>query len=599
MNSTEFHQAIKDSQIKTGDVLRVIFTDKRFEKEENREKYPDIFDTNGKVKMNFDTTQKIYHTYCPYHSPQSNGDSFAVYNNNQSVYCYRGCTHKALNLVELVISLMFDVDPNVATNPDLSGTYFWKAAKFLVKHFGDELGIKESDLQSEGGFKRDVTQEILQATVEYYHFLATKTNYAKKLDEYYLETRHFKYAEVQFDNLKLENKLGITPRSEDGNKLYQYLIKKGFKDKEILNSRVCFEAEGKILDSFRNHAIVPYFYNKKVFGFYGKNLNKKAKVPHKRLAGVYDTPSGLDDIVNEEYFFLVEGENTKLALKSMGFNNVMETRGANGFKDVHAEKIKKLRMTSPDKMKKVYLVLDPDSAGQNKVMAIGKLLLDIAGVESLVIPMPILEKNGKPWYLDVNDLYEAYQEKAKEVFISLKEKAKSLDAFALVFKLKQESITTLSEARVALKRNAVYLESVPKMERVFIIEEVLDILYPSFKNLGLGKDLLREYLKELWLNQDPKKPIEGLDAVELNKHSYWIVTKNENTYKKYKQKVPHLLLVRDPRYLEDKIVGKNLFFDESFNNQTIYHFKKFTNVYVGNLDEDEKGVVGFGKLKKI
>lgn len=602
MNSTEFHEKIKESAIKTGDVLHKIFTDERFNTEENRKKYPDVFDKNGKPRMSFDNVQKLYHTYCPFpsHPVQENGDSFAVYNNNQSVYCYGGCTKKPLNLVELVMSLVFDISPDIATDSELSGEYFWKAARFLVKHFGNDLGIKLTDLKSEGGFKRDITQEILQATVEYYHFLGTKTNYAMKLDEYYNKNRHFRHAPVPFDQIKKENLIGITPRSEDGNKLYQYLTKKGFKDEQILEARVCFRTEdGKILDSFRNHAIVPYIYNKKVFGFYGKNFNKNAKVKHKRLAGIYDTPSGLDDISKEEEFYLVEGENSKTALKAMGINNVMETRGAKGFKDVHAEKIKKLRAVSPEKMKKVYLVLDPDATGQGKVMEIGKQLLDIAGVEPLVVPMPILEKDNEPWYLDTNDLFEAYQEKAKDVFLSLKAKAKSLDAFSLVHMLSKESISTLSEARVALKRVSVYLESVPKLERAFILEEVLEALYPSFKSLGLDKNLLRDYLKELWLDQEAKKPIEGLEAVQKLRHTYWIITKDEAKYKKYKEKTPHLLLVRDLNYLEDKITGKNILFDTSFDNVSVLHFKKFTNVYTGDLSEDESGKVVLEDLKKI
>lgn len=600
MNAAEFHEKIKESRIATGDVLQKIITDEKFKKEENRLKYPEAFDSNGKTTLTFNSNQKIYHTYCPFHTNQTNGDSFAVYNNNQSVFCYNGCTKKPLNLVELVITLVFDVSPDMATDFEMSGQYFWKAARFLVEHFGNELGIKLSDLKTEGGFKRDITQEILQSTAEYYHFLGTKTNYAKKLDEYYLNTRHFKHAEVPFTDLKLNNMLGITPRSEDGNKLYLYLTKKGFKEDQILDARVCFKTEeGKVMDSFRNHAIVPYFYNKKVFGFYGKNFGKEAKIPHKRLAGIYDTPSGLDDIFKEEEFYLVEGENSKLALKAMGFNNVMETRGARGFKDVHAEKIKKIRELDSTKLKRVYLVLDPDAAGQSKVMEIGKQLLEIAGVEPLAVPMPILKKNDKTWYLDTNDLFEVYGSKAKEEFLTLKAKSKSLDAFSLVYMLQQEEITTLSEARTALKRNSEYLESVPKLERAFIVEEVIEMLYPAFQNLGLEKKLLRDYLKELWLDQEVKKPIEGLEEALKYRHTYWVVTQDEEKYKKYKDKAPQLLLVRNLNVLEDKIVGKNLLFDTSFDDIQMYHFKKFTNVFMAEISEDVSGKVVLEDLKKI
>lgn len=592
MNATDFHDKLKNSNIKTSDVLQKIFNDDKFKSQENRDKYPDVFDANHKVRLTFNPNQVVYHTYCPFHTDQTNGDSFAVYNKDQSVYCYRGCTKKPLNLIEMVMCFIFDLTPEMAIDPEFSGKYFWKSARFLVKHFGDDLGIKLSDLKSEGGFKKDITQEILQATVEYYHYLATKTNYAKKLDDYYLNTRHFKYAEVPFETLKVNNKLGITPRSDEGNKLYLRLKKIGFKDEDILKANVCIRLkDGKIIDSFRNHAIVPYFFNKKVFGFYGKNFNKDAKVPHKRLKGVYETPSGLDDIQSYEEFFLVEGENTRTAVKSMGFENVMEMRGANGFKDIHVEKIKKLRDLSPDKLKKCYLVLDPDSAGRSKVMKTAKQLLEIAGVEPLVVEMPILERDGQPWYLDVNDLYEAYEDKAKEIFISLIEKAKSIEAFSLIYSLENETITTLSEARVALKRHSIHLNSVPKLERVFILEEVVDLLAPSFENIGLDKDLLRNYLKELWLDQEVKKPVEGLDKGKKLKHLYWIITNNETTFKKYKEKLPQLLLVRDINHLEEHIQGKHLFILNDFEEDDVKHLKEFTRIFFAELSEDESGKV--------
>lgn len=604
MKASEFHEKLKNSRIKTGDVLKAIFYDERFKTEENRLKYPIAFDSNGKPKLTFDSNSKTYHTYCPFpehEKEQTKGDSFAVYNGDQTAYCYGGCmTTRPLNLVELVISLIYDKSPTIAINSELSGQFFWPAAKFLVKHFGEELGLKESDIKG-AGFKRDVIQEILQATVEYYHFLGTKTNYAKKLDEYYENTRHFKHAEVPFETIKKENMLGITPRSnKDRNNLFVYLTKKKFKEEEIIKSGVCFRTEdGIIMDSFYNHAIVPYIYNKRVFGFYGKNLNPQAKVPHKRLKGIYDNPSGLDDISEAEEFYLVEGENSKVALKAMGINNVMETRGAKGFKDIHAEKIKTIRELTPGKMKRVYLVLDPDATGQGKVMKIGKQLLDIAGVEPLAIPMPILEKNGKTWYLDTNDLFEAYQSKAKEEFLTLKSKAKSLDAFSLVYMLQQEEISTLSQARVALKRNSVYLNSVPKLERAFIMEEVIEALYSAFEKVGLSKDLLRDYLKELWLGLEAKKPIEGYDE-NTAKHTYFVVTQNEQTFKKYKPKTPNLILVRELSCLQDKIEGKNIMFEGHFEDTQIAQFKKFTTkVFLGKLSEDEDGKMVYEDLKKI
>ncbi|MGN5650612.1 toprim domain-containing protein [Bacillus sp. Brlt_9] len=601
MKAIQFHEALKNSNIKVSDVItKLVETGMLTPKT-----YPNAFDEQGKLRLTYNTTKKLFHTYCPYHDLQKHGDAFAIYNDSSTVFCYSGACSagkRPMNLIELVISLGFEQDPAVAVDKELSFPYFWKAARFLGEHFGKELGLKLEDIKSDGVFKVDKKQEVLKAAAEYYHFLGTKTNYGKKLDAYMVEHRHFKFGKVDFQVLKERYMIGITPRSEENNKLYQYLSKKGFSDDEILEANVCKKSEydGKIRDFFRNHLVIPYTYKGKVIGLYGRNLDKNCeeKYRHLRLQGVVEIPNSLDDIFLFEEFFLVEGEIDKLAINAMDLRNAMEARGTKGFKRAHADKIYQYRLTDPSKCKRAYMVFDPDKPGQDAVMNIAKMLVEV-GIEVLVIKLPTKTVDDKVLKLDANDMLGEYQDQAKEEFLRLKEQAISFDAFCLLYKLEQENVTTLSEARMAIKRVSEYLDAIPKLERVFILEEVLNNLSPAFLKVGLDKDLLRDYLKELWVHQEVKNPIEGLEKADTNKQPSWVVTRNEETYEKFNDKLSNLLLVRNLRVFKEKMDGKNLLFDASFDKDEIIEFKSYTKVFVGEIDESGSGKPFLGSIAQL
>lgn len=627
MNATEFHEKLKESGIRTAEVLKVILNDEKFKLKENRDKYPQAFDANGKPRLKFTPLKKSYNDFCPFpehNKVQTKGDAFEIKNEDQRASCYGGCTTRPLNLVDLVVCLIYDVSPKVAIDRNLSGEYFWPAAKYLVKHFGDKLGLKLSDLRSNKGFVEDKTQKVLKATVDYYHYLGTKSNHTKRLDDYYLEERCFKYAPVDFQTLKEKSLIGITPyKGGDRNKLYLRLKSLGFSDEEILAARVCKrdkEDPSKIIDFYWDHYIIPYISGNKILGLYGRN-----ELGHLRLSGYYDTPASLHKITNEKMFFVVEGDNTKQAMIAMRYENVMETMGANGLKEEHVYKIAYQRTFDLSKMQTAILVLDPDDTGREATLKIGKMLQDIAGIKVMVVRMPVLEKDGKPWHLDVNDLFKAYKEKAPEVFKELLNNAISLDAFSLLELVERENITSLADARMAIVRHGSYLDYVPALERVFIIEEFINLIYPSFEQIGLDKNLLRGYLKEVWLNKEVKvrekvdiskelnknkeinsvrevalndlvqekkvdeKAVKGLEAIKTRTHNFWLVTSNEDTYNKYKPHNRLLLLVKDLEVLQKEVESEFLFFDNSFTKEQLDRIQNFKVRFFEITGEDEAG----------
>jgi len=657
MTGKDFLKRFEASGIPLSAVYKVCVNAPEFNKGDFKNRAPGAFNYEGKLSIVFKDHQNNFATYCPFpghQKKQQSGDAFVLHNKSHSFYCYGGCGSDRkvhLNVVQFVMCLILGVSPEVAVEYELSKIFFWPAVRFLVEKFGKELGMTLADVSKKAVYKEDVKQKILQATVDYYHFLATEVGkYSDKIDRYYLEERHFKYVytKEEFQEHKINSKIGITPSSPDNDKLYKKLKKLNFKDKDILDARVCIKLDdGRIIDAYRNHAIIPYTYGDRIIGLYGKNFNKNAKVKHKRLDGYYDTPTSLQNIVNQEEFYFVEGDNTEEALiailkqrglyESLKHKPILKTMGSKGFKDEHAVILEKYRNADSKKLKTAYSIFDPDDAGRKGTLSVGRQLQNIAKIKVMVIRMPVLEKNGKPWYLDVNDLFEAYQEEAGVIFEKLKENAISLDAFTLLYFLEAEEVKDYAGARIALKRHAQYLDYVPKEERLFIMEEVLDLLVPVFKaevnRMELRTDLKEilmerpvlerkddtrleeeeeEALRKLGLALDedeetteeddledvgpigPAIPaIKGFEVFDTVPSSpLWMITQDEEFYKRYKEKMVGLLFVNKLARMEEEIPDGTtmVLYDDSFDKNDFNSISKF-KTFKFHFEEDEKGAI--------
>ena len=581
MQSSEFLERLGTSDLTPSTVLEFMF-DNGFA---TPDKYPNAFDSKGNVLLKFES-QKNYGTFCPYHDNQTNGDSFHIYNEDKTVYCFNGgclASRRPMGIIEIVMSFAFNLDHSVIFDFELSRPYFWKAARFLVEHFGNEIDITMSDVTSDNkNYKRNSTEEILRDAASYYHFLATKTNYSKKLDKYLAETRFFQYGVVPVSEIISKYQLGVTPTSETRDKLYQNLIKKKYTKEQILESKVCFlDTKGEIKDFFYGRIIIPYIHKGKVIGLYGRDFNPNGdkKYRHLRLEGTVRIPNGLDGILEEEEFLLVEGEFSKLAVVALGFSNTMESRGVNGFKTEHAEMIQRVRQNNAEKCKRCYLLFDPDAAGADSVKKIGARLIN-AGVEVLVCRLPVLYQEGIANFIDPNDLFEIYKDNAKKEFDKIKDEAISLDAFLLLHELKKESPKNLSEARITMKRLSHYFDSSHPLERIFLLEEVLTLFETS-----LDKDSLRPYLKEVWLNAEQKKPVEGLEKAFASKNPFLLVTKSEEFFNEISPKYDFVILVRDFDLFINHKFSKSILLDDSFikEEETIIR-KKGNNVQRGKIE---------------
>lgn len=664
MNDETLVYKIKEANITTVDIINKLLETEII----TPELFPHLFDGDTFIMtLDTDNVEKGYHTFCPepvkIHGEQENGDS--CYITEHRVTCFGGCgTVNSFQLAVYFISkkVSIEAERDKKTNKKDRLAISLEAARdketneaerlaakiFFAGNF-PKLGIDPKSLANPEEYKWDKKKQVLQAAADYYHYVGTKTkNNKDKLKNFYLETRWLKHSKKSYEELLEECMLGITPKrmydektkKSSYNKLYHFLSKtKGFADKDIIDSGVCIRTEsGEIIDFFRNHAIIPYFYKREVIGMYGRSLdpNCPKSKRHLRLSGTVEIPSSLDDILKSQTFFVCEGEITKIAIKACGFDNVMESRGSNGLKDPHFNLLEKHRSFNPEICETVYLVFDPDEAGRKATQKVGRKMLE-KGINVMVVRIPPMrvkqnvdgEIKETVVYPDVNDLFKYHGEKAPEVFQSYVDKAISFDAFNLLYNLEKEKITGLAEGRMALKRNAKYLNGIPRLERFFIVAEIEDYLYPAFETKGLSREAFKRVLEDLWINvpdinsnestpfqsdttsievesneketapaqptriegKTPSQDIEGLETYKeyLKKglrNPFILLTKDEEFYKKYKPSTLNLVLVRDTQLLEQRIrkASENrkftLTFDQTFDIEEKVAFLDLKNVKV-------------------
>lgn len=476
---------IKRSNATASDILELIFTQNKAEEYGLKSKFPMMYDKSGKLNFN-KTNRKTDKSFCPFHDGQEHGDAFAIFNGDKSYFCFNGeCdfSGKPLGPIELIMAIYLDVDYSRLFDASLSGNEYLEAGKILVDIMGGDVGVSKNDFYIK--VKKDPIKEIYNSAADYYHFLGTKVDlYNKRLKDF-ISSRSLDKGIYNPDELIEKFKLGITPNKSDA--LYKFLVKK-HKKEDILNSRICVERDGNVYDFFRGRAIVPYISGGEIVGFYGRDTNPKGdkRFRHMRLEGEVNTPNGMSEILNSEIFNLSEGEFSNIAIKAMGFESTMETRGTNGFRDEHIDMIKKVRERNPRMCRTCYFTFDPDDAGNTSVEKLGEKLVDI-GVEVKVIRLP----EG----LDPNDLLIKFGDDAPQVFNQLLDDAISYNAFVLINRIKREDTNDLSELRMFFQRNMDVMDGVRKLERAIITEEVLLHIKTDF-----SKNILREYMFDYWVN---------------------------------------------------------------------------------------------------
>ncbi len=165
--------------------------------------------------------------------------------------------------------------------------------------------------------------------------------------------------------------------ADKNNSLITFLLKKGYKEEEIIKTGLVKNYDGKLQDYFINRLIFPIRdANGKAIGFsgriiakskYAKYLNTPDTKAFKKTNVMYNFHNAQSQISLKSYGIIVEGFMDVIAFEKLGISNVIATMGT-AFTSQHLLLLKSITH-------KLILAFDNDIPGINTTIKTGKNLL--------------------------------------------------------------------------------------------------------------------------------------------------------------------------------------------------------------------------------
>lgn len=324
---------------------------------------------------------------CPFHNEKS--PSFVVSPDRQIWHCF-GC-QKGGDVFTFV--------------QEYENTTFGDALKFLAQKAGVKLTTSAARTEIER--KRDIIYGINLMAAQYYEYVLFSHHAGKQALEYVLEQRK------QPEKLLKTFQVGYAPGS--GTALVQFLLKKNYDPKDIVDAGLATPSGGRIVDFFRNRLMFPISDPRgNIIAFSGRALTPEQmpKYVNTRETAVYrkgETVYGLnlarDEIKKQGTVIVMEGEFDVISAHKEGIGNVVAVKGT----ALTPEQIELLKRYTP----KIVFCFDTDPAG-TAAQRRSIQLIENAGVLASVIVLP----QGKdPDELLSNDPVAFKQAMKKDVHI--------------------------------------------------------------------------------------------------------------------------------------------------------------------------------------
>ena len=278
---------------------------------------------------------KNFFGVCPFHSDHS--PSMSVSREKQIYKCFAcGASGNVFNFIM-----------------DYENINFIDAVKLLANKAGIPLSIKSS---SSGSINKDQNlYDILNLSLKFY-----KNNINTKDGKDAIE--YIKNRKFNLDIIK-EFDIGLALKNYDS--LTNLLIKKKFKQSDMINSGLVYKNEKGIKDTYVNRIMFPiHNLSGQLVGYSGriyngektnKYINTKETNIFKKSEILYNYYKAKDYVREKDEIIIVEGFFALIRLYTIGIKNVVATLGT-AFTKNHALTIKKMT-------KNVILCFDGDNAG--------------------------------------------------------------------------------------------------------------------------------------------------------------------------------------------------------------------------------------------
>ena len=279
---------------------------------------------------------------CPFHSEKN--PSFFVYPEQQSWHCFGAC-----NTGGDVFSFVMKKE-----NAD-----FGEALRLLAQKAGVTVPSR-----FEQGVKRDESEKLYQANeaaAQYFHNLLINSQAGEKARNYLTSRSITQKTIVDFQ-------LGFSMNSWEA--LKQYLLERGYTEKELLEAGLIVETEEKKThDRFRNHLMFPIKDARgRVTGFGARVLDDSLpKYINSPQTPIFDKSGSLYGINlaapitrQQNLAVIVEGYMDVITAHQNGFTNVIASMGTS----VTERQVATLKRLT----KNITLALDADAAGEEAML---------------------------------------------------------------------------------------------------------------------------------------------------------------------------------------------------------------------------------------
>lgn len=293
---------------------------------------------------------------------------------------------------------------------------------------------------------------------------------------------------------KIDNEIikefGIGLSIRDSKLITNILTKKGFKEKDLIDSGLVGNGEKGIHDIYYNRIMFPLWnLNGKVVGYSGriydmedtsKYINTKETTIFKKGELLYNYHRAKDEARKKGQIIIVEGFMDVIAAYKVGIKNVVATMGT-AVTSNQANIIKRMA-------KEIILCFDGDEAGAKATFSCSEELAKL-GVTPKVVR---LEDNLDP---------DEYIKKYGKNFIDKIENPISVMDFKLVYLKKNKNLSDNVEYSSYIES---VLKEVSKTEDIILRELTLQKLS---EESHLGLDILKEKLENM---NEPKKETENV-----------------------------------------------------------------------------------------
>jgi len=290
---------------------------------------------------------KNYFGICPFHDDHN--PSMSVSPEKQIYTCFVCGAHGN------VFSFIMDYE-------NLS---FVEAVKIVGNKVGVKVDVEVPRINKNINEKQKKMFNIYDIANKYYQN-QLNTSEGKRAREY------LKNRDIDDEVIK-EFEIGLSTKSL----LTDLLIKKGYSDKELLESGITSSNNDKIYDTFSNRIMFPlYDIEGKVVGFSGrifddsdnsKYVNSKESEIFKKSKIIYNYHKAKDYARREKYVIITEGFMDVIALYKRGIKNVVATMGT-AITSEHIGLIKKISSN-------VVLCFDGDNAGEKATISCSNELI--------------------------------------------------------------------------------------------------------------------------------------------------------------------------------------------------------------------------------